>query len=239
MKLTKFWDKSTEQIKIKACGISNIRDAVELAKMGYDALGFHFFKMRDSEETIYNYSLILEKIPSSVTTVLLIAFKNIENILLIIKRLRFDTLQLYSDLSINEIVEIKNVFKEIWNSDLKILKVISAKSEENILPWKKFIKKYEAIADGFLVDSSKYGGSGQTHDWAFTSNIIENTSRPVILAGGLNLNNIYTAINTVHPYGVDVETGIRRVVNGVKKIDLDLASQLIGQLTLPGSFNYT
>jgi len=53
------------------------------------------------------------------------------------------------------------------------------------------------------------GGTGRRHDWRLSRRIVEATTIPVYLAGGLNASNVREAAETVNPYGVDVCSGVR------------------------------
>lgn len=73
----------------------------------------------------------------------------------------------------------------------------------------------EFHCDAFLFDSfqpGSYGGTGQTFNWEILKSVA--IPKPVILAGGLNINNVRTAITKVRPYGVDVSSGVE--TNGKK-----------------------
>ena len=81
------------------------------------------------------------------------------------------------------------------------------------------IGEAEAVSpyvDGILLDSGSKGGSvvelggtGRTHNWDVSRRIVEAVDVPVILAGGLNSENITDAIKQVQPYAVDVCSGVR------------------------------
>ncbi len=71
-------------------------------------------------------------------------------------------------------------------------------------------------SDGLLLDSGRpgavvpeLGGTGRTHDWHASAEIVRRTSIPVLLAGGLRPDNVAEAIETVRPSGVDVCSGLR------------------------------
>jgi phosphoribosylanthranilate isomerase len=53
------------------------------------------------------------------------------------------------------------------------------------------------------------GGTGRIHDWTLSRKIVETVPVPVILAGGLNAENVAEAIDTVQPFGVDLCSGVR------------------------------
>lgn len=70
--------------------------------------------------------------------------------------------------------------------------------------------------DSLLLDSGnpygaerELGGTGRTHDWEISRRIVRDVEIPVLLAGGLNADNVGEAIRKVRPYGVDVCTGVR------------------------------
>lgn len=74
----------------------------------------------------------------------------------------------------------------------------------------------EDRVDAILLDSGnpdlavkELGGTGRTHDWRWSRRIVERTSRPVWLAGGLRPGNVRDAIEAVGPYGLDVCSGVR------------------------------
>ena len=70
--------------------------------------------------------------------------------------------------------------------------------------------------DALLLDSGTptgpnpvYGGSGRTHDWAISARIVASVDKPVFLAGGLNADNVASAVSTVRPFGLDLCSGVR------------------------------
>ncbi len=79
---------------------------------------------------------------------------------------------------------------------------------------------YAEVADALLLDSGNpnltvkvLGGTGQTHDWALSRKIVEQSPIPVFLAGGLNPENVARAIETVTPFGLDLCSGVRTAGN--------------------------
>ena len=70
--------------------------------------------------------------------------------------------------------------------------------------------------DALLLDSGQprlavqeLGGTGRTHDWRVSRKIVQTVGVPVFLAGGLTPENVAGAIREVHPFGVDVCSGLR------------------------------
>ncbi len=73
------------------------------------------------------------------------------------------------------------------------------------------------LVDMLLLDSGnphlavkELGGTGRTHNWAISAQIVENSPVPVLLAGGLNPGNAALAMSTVRPYGLDICSGVRQ-----------------------------
>ena len=78
------------------------------------------------------------------------------------------------------------------------------------------IPLYAPHVHAFLLDSGRpagavaeLGGTGRTHDWSVSADFVAQSPRPVVLAGGLNPENVGEAIARVRPFGVDVCTGVR------------------------------
>ena len=81
------------------------------------------------------------------------------------------------------------------------------------------VEEYEPYVDYLLFDTGskdKWGGTGQTFDWALLNEISRDT--PFFLSGGLNAGNIQSACQTVHPYAVDLSNGLESEP-GVKDFD--------------------
>ncbi len=68
------------------------------------------------------------------------------------------------------------------------------------------------ITDTYDPVTKASGATGKTHNWEISKNLVELSAKPVILAGGLNPENVYDAILKVKPAGVDVHTGIENVI---------------------------
>ena len=69
-------------------------------------------------------------------------------------------------------------------------------------------KKFDQVVDYFILDTSdperiEVGATGKVHDWNLSARLVENVSKPVVLAGGLSAHNVAEAIQIVKPWGVD------------------------------------
>lgn len=93
-----------------------------------------------------------------------------------------------------------------------LIRVIHVSGKESVTEAHQF----SSLVDAFLLDTGQrsgpqkqLGGTGKTHDWNLSSEIVRTANRPVILAGGLNPENVQAAIKAVRPYAVDVCSGVR------------------------------
>jgi phosphoribosylanthranilate isomerase len=81
------------------------------------------------------------------------------------------------------------------------------------------VRRIQAISPhihAFLLDSGRpgekipvLGGTGRTHNWAVSSRFVQESTRPVFLAGGLTAENVGDAIRQVRPFGLDLCSGVR------------------------------
>lgn len=114
--------------------------------------------------------------------------------------------QLIGDIAPQEIVRVKQLLPA-----LQTVKVIGVTGPESIEEAHAY-NSCEAV-DQLLLDSRSgsvaRGGTGKTHDWDISRQIIENCQKPVWLAGGIRLHNVVEAMSIVRPYGIDVETGVQ------------------------------
>lgn len=181
-------------IKVKICGITNLTDALHAAELGADALGFVF--VEDSPRFVkpLDASQIIERLPPFLSKVGLFVNPSIDEVNHVINTCSFDLIQFHGDES--------SSFCEQFN--LPYIKAISVKSELSLVEYEK---KYES-ASAFLLDSfsrDARGGTGKIFDWNL---IPQNISKPIIVAGGLNKNNINELFDKNKPYAVDVSSGV-------------------------------
>ncbi len=96
--------------------------------------------------------------------------------------------------------------------DLRIIQVVHVEDDGAVA----LARRAAEAADVILLDSGKpsaavrtLGGTGDRHDWSISRRIVESVDKPVFLAGGLNPENALSAWREVHPYGLDICSGLR------------------------------
>lgn len=185
-----------KRTRVKVCGITRLEDAVSAANMGVDAIGLVFY----SKSPRYVEPLVAAKIASAVgpfvSTVGLFVNESSDQVKKIINLVSPDVLQFHGD----EDEAYCNQFPRPY---------IKAFRMHEGLDINDSISKYPT-ALGFLFDSwskDKYGGTGEIFDWKRLSSL---RGRSIILAGGLNPDNIHNAMSILQPYALDVSGGVEK-----------------------------
>lgn len=198
-------------VKVKICGIMDLESALTAVEHGADALGFVFAhsKRRITPDAAKS---IIEQLPLQVEKVGVFVNESPETMEEIAAYSGLTMIQLHGE-------ESHEVCKQLR---YRVIKAVGIATEEDA---------QQAVlypAKNILVDSPKghlyQGGNGQTFDWQLVEGL-HKSNKNIILAGGLNHENVKEAIRIVRPYMVDVSSGVE--TNGVKdlrKIQLFLQS---------------
>ncbi|MGG6297857.1 phosphoribosylanthranilate isomerase [Leptolyngbya sp. AN02str] len=191
-------------IRVKICGNRTIEDVLLSVNSGADAIGLIVGTKYYSEDKISPdfAGNLLEQIPPLITTVLVTHLQSSQEIIEIYNLVPTSTIQLHNDISIEEIQTIKNLLPHV-----KLIKAVHVVNEKAI----ETAQYFAPFTDAILLDSrtnGRIGGTGKTHDWSISGKIAALINKPVILAGGLNPENILQAIECVNPFGVDVNSGV-------------------------------
>lgn len=180
--------------RIKYCGITQLSDALEAVRLGVDALGFVFYPPSPRNIEIEKAAEIMAQLPAFVSCVGLFVNASQEFIEQVLQSTSIDTLQFHGDESV----------VECQSYGWPYLKAVRMKQDVNL---DKVAEEY-STASALLLDTYAQGvpgGTGETFDW---NRIPMSLSRPIILAGGLTVDNVANAIQNVKPYAVDVSGGI-------------------------------
>jgi phosphoribosylanthranilate isomerase len=201
-------NKMDATLRVKICCISSLEEAWIAIDHGASAIGL--VSEMPSGPGIIPESLIADiagKIPPFVSSVLLTSKRRPSEIIEQHFRCGTNAIQICDDLNPDELAEVARSLPGI-----DFIRVIHVKGEGSIV-------EAEAVsphADGLLIDSGSKGGSvvelggtGRTHNWDVSRRIVEAVETPVILAGGLNSENVAEAVKQVKPYAVDVCSGVR------------------------------
>lgn len=180
------------KVQVKICGLTRVADVRAAVEAGADAVGFVFTKS-PRRVSVDIAKKLLSYVPEGVLRVGLFLNQERSEIDQVISSVSLDVLQFHG----NETERECDVFGLPWLKAVAMEDSGSARRAERDFP----------NAMGLLLDShkaGKRGGSGKVFDWA----LFQPVSKPVWLAGGLNVGNVAQAIRTVRPYAVDVSSGV-------------------------------
>ena len=188
----------TSLFRIKICGVTNQRDAAAIAQAGADAIGLNFYSA--SPRCVSNQSAkqIVAELPQNVQRVGVFVNASIAEVNETAADVGLDFVQLHGDETAEQICLIRAV---------PVIKAIRSRAAS--------AGEIERLRDvplaGVLLDafvSGEYGGTGARTDWPAAAEFRNILTIPMILAGGLNYQNVAAAIRTVSPHSVDVASGV-------------------------------
>ena len=184
-------------VRVKICGITNRGDADAAVEYGADALGFIFYAASSRFIELKAAAEIIGALPPFVAKVGVFVDASLDEILRTTRACGIGVAQLHG----NETPEFCN---EVGASGLEVIKAFRVKDEASLAA----LETYRT--QGVLLDSyvpGQLGGTGEVFNWNLALRAKE-FGRPIILAGGLTPENVAQAVESVHPYGVDVSSGV-------------------------------
>jgi phosphoribosylanthranilate isomerase len=183
-------------VRVKICGITNLEDALAAVAAGADALGFVFYPPSRRYVTAAQAEQIIRQLPPFVSTVGLFVDVALDEVNDIASRCGLDRIQLHGR-------ETPDFCCQVRRPVIKAFRIKNAASLTPLPDYRVAAFLLDAYVEGALP-----GGTGTPFSWALAAQA--QTYGPVILAGGLTSANIEVAIGQLHPYGVDVSTGVER-----------------------------
>jgi phosphoribosylanthranilate isomerase len=182
--------------RIKICGITRVEDALDAVRLGADAIGLVFYAPSPRAVTLEQAKTIVHGLPPFVTVVGLFVNEERATIERYLREVPIDLLQFHGDESAADCAG----YSRPWIKAIRMREGIDLAEVE---------RTYDQ-ASALLLDSYRAGvpgGTGQSFDWR---RIPASLVSRIILAGGLDSENVAQAIQMVHPYAVDVSGGVER-----------------------------
>ena len=184
--------------KVKVCGITNLADAEKALEFGADALGFNFYPPSPRCIAPEEARAVLQRLPEGSCNVAVFVNEPKEKVREIIAQGELaNGRQAYSALQFHG--EESQEYCRGWS--MKVIKAFRVREKKSLEGMEQF------PADFYLLDSwsSGYGGSGAAFSWEWLEGL---KTEKLILSGGLSIENVVEAIRRIHPYGVDVCSGV-------------------------------
>ena len=191
-------------MKVKICGLTNAKNANEVAFLGIDAIGLVFYKKSPRYVNCKKATEIIKALPPFINRVGLFANAKPSFIDKVMHKVALDTLQFHGLETADECCQYTMPF----------IKAIHIHNESNV---ERAADIYHQ-ASGLLLDNfdkNLYGGTGKSFNWSLLTKV--NIDLPIILAGGISHNTVKDAIKKVNPYAIDVSTGVEST-KGIKDI---------------------
>lgn len=212
--------------RLKVCCIASIAEANIAIAAGADALGL-VARMPSGPGPISDDAIraIATAVPPPIATFLLTSETDPAAVVDHVIATRVNTVQLVDD------TVLPDVYAALRSRtpSVRIVQVIHVRDRSSI----DRAAHIAPSVDALLLDSGnpaaavrELGGTGRIHDWALSREIVTHSPIPVFLAGGLSSANVAQAVHIVHPFGVDLCSGVR--TNG--SLDADKLREFVASL---------
>ena len=197
-----------EVTRVKICCISSVDEANIAINNGAWALGL-VGNMPSGPGIISDLTIaqISSSVPNHIKTFLLTSETTAEGIIAHHRRTLTDMIQIVDAVDLDVYGVLRKGLPEI--SMVQVIHVIDQSSVNTAL-------KITPHVDYLLLDSGnpnseikELGGTGRTHNWELSAEIVERSPIPVFLAGGLGADNVKSAIEKVSPFGIDLCSKVR------------------------------
>ncbi len=183
--------------RIKVCGITNKKDAIEASRLGVDMLGFVFYKKSPRYVEAETARGIIDEVPKEIKKVGVFVDEDASKVSDMVAYCALDMVQFHGDEAPDYCLGFKN--------GPEIIKAFRIRDKKDLAGVNAYDVSY------YLLDSyvkGAKGGTGETFDLGLICDY--EFLKPVILSGGLRPGNVAKAIRTVRPYAVDVSSGVER-----------------------------
>jgi len=193
-------------VRVKICGVTSLAEARLAEQNGADAVGLLVGRLHVAPDFVEpNVARdIALSLPPFIVPVLVTHLETRQELSVLASTIPCPVIQLHSDLSASTLRDLR--------AQLCPKKIIGKVSVEDDTAVDR-VREIERFVDAIVLDSrdpttDRVGGTGIVHDWSVSARIVSASSVPIILAGGLTPENVATAIATVRPWGVDVNSGV-------------------------------
>ncbi len=195
-------------VRVKICCIRSVEEARTALRMGAASLGLvSEMPSGPGVSTLSEIASIVAQLPPTTSTFLLTSKQSVEEIIKQQKVTGANTLQLVDTLPKGSHAHLRQMLPAVRL--VQVIHVLGQESVEEALSVASYV-------DALLLDSGnpnlaikELGGTGRTHNWEVSREIVDRSPVPVYLAGGLNSNNVCEAIGRVRPYGIDLCSSVR------------------------------
>ena len=187
-----------KHIKVKICGITTVEQAIEIAALPVNTLGFICYPKSPRYIPPAKIKEICQQMPPFVQTVGVFVNESAEHMIEVYQQTGLGMVQLHG----------------LTAAAVPWIKAIVIKAEEDLQQISDYNLRY-VLLDAYCPEEK--GGTGKKFDWSLAQKASANSDCKIILAGGIGPENIAEAAKEVQPYGVDLSSSVE-VSKGVKDI---------------------
>jgi len=195
-----------EGVRVKVCGVTDLENAVEVARCGVNAIGLNFVSGSPREVAREDARRIASALPPEVWVVGVVANMDVPGMRALKREVGLDAIQMHGDESPETVAALAPF---AW-------KAIRVSNREDVRASTRYLHAqilYDARSTKAL------GGTGERFDWALLE--AREDPRPFVLAGGLDESNVAEAVERTRPWMVDVASGVEAPSGprGIKDIE--------------------
>ena len=204
-----FSDKAaddTDRIRVKICGLTREDDVVTAIEAGADAVGFVCYPGSSRYVTPSRLMALTSLVPESVSTVLVFVNPTSEEVR--------EHLELFPQVILQFHGNESRPFCDQFH--VPYMKAVAVRNPRDLIA----AQNEYPMASAILADAAghEHGGMGECFDWKAVAAVRSELHKPLVIAGGLREQNVREAITLLHPWAVDVASGVE-TARGIKDHD--------------------
>lgn len=184
-------------LQVKICGLTRPDEAAACARLGADAIGLVFYPKSPRHVSDDQVRAVVAALPSSVAAVGVFVDADLETIMARVSGCGLSMVQLHGR-------ETPALTERLKAEGVGVIKALFVGGQPDLNAGRDYNN-----VDGFLVECAKGplpGGNAMTWDWAAAREF--GRQHPLVLAGGLNPENVATAIRAARPAAIDLSSGV-------------------------------
>jgi len=187
-------------MRIKICGIKDLQQAISIERLGIETMGFICVKNSPRYIKPSEIKDIVKVLSTSTRKIGVFVNEDLSTIIEIIRQTGFTGIQLHGDETPNHCQKLRQLLPNV-----EIIKAFRYQNPDSLT----VLGDYLPVIDTILLDAFQvgvYGGTGKTLNWLQLADF--QPSRPWLLAGGLNPDNVVEALKVVKCDGIDLSSGV-------------------------------
>lgn len=226
----RLWQEN-DDCRLKICGVKSLDVAFECNRLGVDAIGLHAVGRRGIEEAV-GWQDWVRIVPAGLSVFVLVDTTDKHILGSLVEALTVDTVQLQGEQPVEDVRAAAGFLR---GAGYRFVRSVAAGSHAEFESLIEEMEALEGFVDGFLMDSARYGGTGRRADWALVERVRGRIRVPILLAGGIDAENVGRAVSAVSPFAIDVESGSEVRVEdgsarGVSVKSFEKIGKLVAQL---------